>query len=187
MCFAGTDPTNRFAFIPCVAGADHTNGNAIHVLRFDEASGQLEHNGPPIIPPPTGPTPIPRFDGRLDTADEPEGGFPDGFSAEAAPGPYNRFGTRPELGPRHFIFHPYLPVMYTANEQGNSVSAYRMEPTTGLLTHLSTVPTVPDDFEQVSHCAEIKMTPDGRWLLAPNRCVRGSPGARSWLSISGSN
>ena len=170
--FIGTDVTNRFAFVPCVAGADSTNGNAIHQLCFDSATGALTHNAPPIIPPPTGPTPSPRFDGPLDVAEEPEGGFPDGFSAKAAPGPYNRFGTRPELGPRHFVFHPYLSnIMYTANEQGNSVSAYRMDGSSGLLTHLQTLPTVPDDFSEVSHCAEIKFSPDGRWLLAPNRAL----------------
>ena len=106
--FIATDPTNRFAFVPCVAGADDTNGNAIHQLRFDSATGRLSHNAPPIIPPPTGPTPSPRFDGPLDVAEEPEGGFPDGFSAAVAPPPHSRFGTRPELGPRHFTFHPFL-------------------------------------------------------------------------------
>ena len=167
--FIGTDPSNRFAFVPCVAAADHTNGNAIHQLSFSESTGHLQHNGPPIIPPPTGPTPAPRFDGPLDTAEEPEGGFPDGFSSKAAPPPFSRFGTRPELGPRHFTFHPFLNVLYTANEQGNSVSGYQMDASTGLLTHMQTIPTVPDDFEQTSHCAEIKMTPDGKWLFAPNR------------------
>jgi 6-phosphogluconolactonase len=169
--FISTDPTNRFAFVPCVAGADHTNGNAIHQLSFSESDGVLAHNGPPIIPPPTGPTPVPRFDGPLDTAPEPEGGFPDGFSANIAPPPYNRFGTRSELGPRHFIFHPFLNILYTANEQGNSVSAYRMDASSGLLTHLQTIPTVPDEFKLVSHCAEIKTTPDGKWLFAPNRAL----------------
>lgn len=38
--------------------------------------------------------------------------------------PLNRFGTRSEQGPRHFVFHPTLRVLYTSNEQGNSVSAY---------------------------------------------------------------
>jgi 6-phosphogluconolactonase len=60
---------------------------------------------------------------------------------------------------------------YFANEQGNSVSAYKMDPTTGLLTHSETIPTVPDDFCATSHCAEIKISPDGRWLVAPNRAL----------------
>ena len=48
----------------------------------------------------------------------------------------------------HFVFHPFLPVMFTANEQGNSVSAYRMDTATGLLTHLQTAPTVPLEFSE---------------------------------------
>jgi 6-phosphogluconolactonase (cycloisomerase 2 family) len=59
----GTDPSNRFAFVPCVAAAGGRNGNAIHCFAFDAATGTLSENGPPIIPPPTGPTPSPRFDG----------------------------------------------------------------------------------------------------------------------------
>ena len=59
--------------------------------------------------------------------------------------------------------------MYTANEQGNSVSAYNMDTYTGRLAHMQTVPTVPDDFADTSHCSEIKIHPSGRWLLAPNR------------------
>eukprot|EP01045_Picozoa_sp_COSAG04_P028056 COSAG04_NODE_4259_length_2202_cov_30.708512_2_plen_133_part_00 len=115
-------------------------GNAVHALLFDAATGQLTKNGPSLIPPPTGPTPQPRFDGPVGPVDT-------GFSAgggDAAPPPYNRFGTRPELGPRHFVFHPYLPILYTANEQGNSVSAYRMDTSTGRLTHVETLSTVPN-------------------------------------------
>ena len=29
---------------------------------------------------------------------------------------------------------------------------------------------------QVSHCAEIKFSPDGRWLLAPNRALPATGG-----------
>jgi 6-phosphogluconolactonase len=75
------------------------------------------------------------------------------------------------------VFHPFLPVMFTANEQGNSVSAYRMDPSTGLLTHLHTLPTVRRDFTgEASHCAEIKISSDGRWLLAPNRALPATGG-----------
>jgi len=46
-----------------------------------------------------------------------------------------------------------------------------MDASSGLLTHLQTIPTVPDEFKLVSHCAEIKTTPDGKWLFAPNRAL----------------
>ncbi len=38
------------------------------------------------------------------------------------------------LGPRHFCFHPSLDVVYFSNEQGCSVTAYRLDPTSGTLT-----------------------------------------------------
>jgi 6-phosphogluconolactonase len=85
-----------------------------------------------------------------------------------APG-LNRFGTRGELGPRHLVFHPYLPVLFTANEQGNSVSCWSMDVDSGALSHVQTVSTVPDDFCDTSHCSEIQIHPSGRFILAPNR------------------
>ena len=122
-----TDPTNRFAFVPCIAEAGGAEGNAIHSFTFDVATGALASLGV-LTPPPTGPA-------------------------------LNRFGSRAELGPRHITFHPYQPVMYVANEQGNSVSAYSMDPCTGAIAHMQTVSTVPADFSGTSHCSEIQVHP----------------------------
>lgn len=49
--------------------------------------------------------------------------------------------------------------------------ARRMEPSSGRLTHLETVSTVPNDFADISHCAEITMHPSGRWLFVTNRAL----------------
>ena len=46
-----------------------------------------------------------------------------------------------------------------------------MDPESGRLTHLETVSTVPNDFADVSHCAEIAMHPSGRWLFVTNRAL----------------
>ena len=136
-----TDPTNRFCYVPCIAQqGDVGTGNAIHGYRFDDATGQLT------------PTAVLR-------------------PAKTVPGDgaVSRFGTRGELGPRHLTFHPYLPIVYTANEQGNSVSAWAIDRLSGALSHLQTAPTVPDDFAETTHCSEIVIHPAGTWLLAPNR------------------
>ena len=48
------------------------------------------------------------------------------------------------LGPRHYCFHPSLPVVYFSNEQGCSVTAYRLDPATGTLSALQTLTTLPE-------------------------------------------
>lgn len=159
--FIGVDPTNAYAFVPSVAAINTSGGNAITQYKFDSTTGELTPNGV-LIPPPTGPWGAgPRFGG-------PALGSYWGGNAPASP-PYSRFGTRPEAGPRHFVWHPWLPVMYTANEQGNSVTAYSLDYQTGQLALLGSLSTVPDDFYGTSHCAEIKMDPEGWYLYAPNR------------------
>ena len=72
-------------------------------------------------------------------------------------------------GPRHFCFHPSLDVLYTSNEQGCSVTAYALDRDTGLLRALQTVSTLPEGFTGENSCAQIRMTPSGRFLYAPNR------------------
>ena len=72
-------------------------------------------------------------------------------------------------GPRHFCFHPSLDVLYTSNEQGCSVTAYLLDRSTGLLRALQTVSTLPEGYSGENSCAQIRITPSGRFLYAPNR------------------
>ena len=72
-------------------------------------------------------------------------------------------------GPRHFCFHPGLDVLYTSNEQGCSVTAYALDRSTGLLRALQTVSTLPEGYSGENSCSQIRITPSGRFLYAPNR------------------
>lgn len=72
-------------------------------------------------------------------------------------------------GPRHFCFHPELDVVYFSNEQGCSVTTYGLDTSSGVLTPLQTVPTLPDGYEGDNSCSQIQITPSGRSLYAPNR------------------
>lgn len=119
-----TDPTNKFAFVPHIAG----NGpNAIFQFRFDEASGRLTPNSPP------------------------------------------RHSPQEMLGPRHFCFHPTLHVLYFSNEQGCSVTAYRLDQSQGTLAPFQTVSTLPEGYDGRNSCSQIQITPSGRFLYVPNR------------------
>jgi 6-phosphogluconolactonase len=122
-CFQ-TDPSNRFAFVPHIAG----NGpNMILQFRFDEATGRITPNSPDRVSP-----------------------------------------ERPD-GPRHYCFHPRLNVVYFSNEQGCSVTAYQLSPESGTLRPFQTVSTLPADFKGKNTCSQIRITPNGKFLYAPNR------------------
>ena len=72
-------------------------------------------------------------------------------------------------GPRHICFNPNLNVVYSSNEQGCSITAYRFDSDAGTLAPFQTVPTLPDDFSDRNSCSQIQITPSGRFLYAPNR------------------
>jgi 6-phosphogluconolactonase len=66
-------------------------------------------------------------------------------------------------------FHPTLPVAYLINEINNTVDVFQMEKTTGALSPIQTLTTLPEDFTDFSACADIHVSPDGRHLYASNR------------------
>jgi len=83
------------------------------------------------------------------------------------PQPFVR--TIPGAGPRHFTFHPSQPRAYVINELLNSVTLFDWSAEAGTLFEQDSWPTLPDDFAGVSHTADLKVTPDGRFLYGTNR------------------
>jgi 6-phosphogluconolactonase len=73
------------------------------------------------------------------------------------------------LGPRHLCFHPTLDLVYFSNEQGCSVTSYRLDPATGTLAAAQTVTTLPDGYTARNTCSQIHLTPSGRFLNVANR------------------
>ena len=72
-------------------------------------------------------------------------------------------------GPRHFCFHPTLNIIYVSNEQGCSVTGYHLDPANGGLSPFQTLTTLPAGFEGRNSCSQIQITPNGKYLYAPNR------------------
>jgi len=71
-------------------------------------------------------------------------------------------------GPRHLAFHPHQPVIYVINELDNSIVLIkRLSDSTWDV--LSSYSTLPDDYTGKSFCADIHLSPDGRFLYASNR------------------
>jgi 6-phosphogluconolactonase len=77
---------------------------------------------------------------------------------------------QPDLvGPRHYCFHATLDIVYFSNEQGCSVTSYRIDPADGTLAPLQTVSTLPAGFSARNTCSQIHLTPSGRFLYVGNR------------------
>lgn len=72
-------------------------------------------------------------------------------------------------GPRHLTFHPNGKRVYAINELLNSVTVFDYDADSGALTEKQTISTLPEGFKGISHCADVKITPDGRYLYGTNR------------------
>ncbi|HVH81228.1 MAG TPA: beta-propeller fold lactonase family protein, partial [Stellaceae bacterium] len=73
------------------------------------------------------------------------------------------------VGPRHYCFHPTLDIAYFSNEQGCSVTAYRIDPGNGTLSPLQTVSTLPAGVDVRNTCSQIHLTPSAQILYVGNR------------------
>ena len=77
--------------------------------------------------------------------------------------------TSPGAGPRHLTFHPNGQWVYVINELNNSVTMFDYDSGPGTLTERQTISTLPDGFDGTSYCADLKITPNGRFLYGTNR------------------
>ena len=75
-------------------------------------------------------------------------------------------GTR---GPRHYCFHPSQDVVYFSDEQGCSVTGYRLDTAAGTLSAFQTISTLPEGHTGRNTCSQIQLTPSGKFLYVPNR------------------
>jgi 6-phosphogluconolactonase len=73
------------------------------------------------------------------------------------------------LGPRHYCFHPSLDIVYFSNEQGCSVTGYRLDRAAGTLAAEQTITTLPTGFTARNTCSQIHLTSSGRFLYVGNR------------------
>jgi 6-phosphogluconolactonase len=80
-----------------------------------------------------------------------------------------RVEPKERLGPRHYCFHPTLDLVYFSNEQGCSVTAYRLDDATGTLSAVQTVTTLPDGYTARNTCSQIHLTASGKFLYVANR------------------
>lgn len=75
----------------------------------------------------------------------------------------------PGSGPRHITFHPHLSIAYIITEYSNEIFTVSHNPSTGQLTLLQTISTLPADYSKESYCSTCIVLPNGHHLLAANR------------------
>lgn len=76
---------------------------------------------------------------------------------------------QPGSGPRHLTFHPTDKRVYVINELKNTVTLFDYTPESGALVERQTISTLPSDFAGKSYTADLKITPDGKFLYGTNR------------------
>ncbi len=90
-------------------------------------------------------------------------------SGTLTPNAVPQVAPEPGVGPRHFVFHPHKDMIYVSNEQGSSVTTYNFDPSSGTLTALQTLSTLPEGYDGDNTCAQIHITPSGKYLYVSNR------------------
>jgi len=76
---------------------------------------------------------------------------------------------KPGAGPRHLTFHPNEGYAYLINELNSTLISYLYDSEAGTFEELQTVPTLPSDFQGGNLCADIHISPNGKYLYASNR------------------
>jgi 6-phosphogluconolactonase len=97
-----------------------------------------------------------------------------GYSLDASTAKLTRLDppsarTPPGSGPRHLSFHPNGKWLYAINELANTVTRFEYSAATGGLTPAATVSTLPEGYSGTTYTADVKITPDGRFLYGTNR------------------
>jgi len=72
-------------------------------------------------------------------------------------------------GPRHLTFHPNGQYAYLINELNATLTGYRYHVDAGTFEELQTVPALLEDFKGENLCADLHVSPDGKYLYASNR------------------
>jgi 6-phosphogluconolactonase len=75
----------------------------------------------------------------------------------------------PGAGPRHFVFHPSGRLFYSINEEASTLSFMTYDASTGTLTPVSEISTLPPAFVGTNFTSELIVSSDGRFLYGLNR------------------
>ncbi len=79
------------------------------------------------------------------------------------------YQTKAGAGPRHFKFHKSGKFAFVINELDMTIASLAYDAKRGTLAEIQTVPTLPADFKGANTCADIHVSPDGKFVYGSNR------------------
>ena len=181
-CYLETDPTGRTLLVANYSSGDvaslpiAADGSLRPIASLVAHSGSSVDTGRQeaphphaFIPGPAGPDGTSRFAYAADLgADKILRYELDAAAGTLAADP-RATATRPGAGPRHLRFSRDGRMLYAINELDNTVSVYGCEPATGRLTERQTISTLPEGVKPATFTADLRLTPDGRFLYGTNR------------------
>ncbi len=100
----------------------------------------------------------------------------DAATGMLSPNPLPPVRTKPNVGPRHFVFHPNNRLLYLLNESEASLYVFDYDAREGALRERQIISALPADYQEdendhSAHAADLHVTPDGKFLYAS---LRGS-------------
>ncbi len=79
----------------------------------------------------------------------------------------NSLSVKPGSGPRHMSFSPDGKFAYLIQEMGSQITSFKY--TDGQLEKIQEISTLPEGFEGNNACADIHISPDGKFVYGSNR------------------
>lgn len=79
------------------------------------------------------------------------------------------FSVAPGSGPRHFAFHPTLPMAFVINEMKCTLNSLKWDSEKGTFTLIHRADTLPRPVGRGDSTAEVVVHPNGKWVYGSNR------------------
>jgi 6-phosphogluconolactonase len=79
------------------------------------------------------------------------------------------YSTQPGAGPRHLALHTNKKYAYIINELNGTIEFALVDSITGRLSRQQVISTIPPKGSSTAACADIHISPSGRYLYASNR------------------
>lgn len=176
-CYISLDRLDRYALVASYLGGNvgllplEANGELAPIADTQQHTGSGPHknqNAPHahcIIPDPAN-----RFAFAVDLGTDKVYGYRLNLKEDALePLPTPAFTAAPGAGPRHLTFHPAGQLAFLINELNSTITSLRYDEGAGTFQEIQTLTTLPPDFGGQNSCADIHVSPSGKFLYGSNR------------------